>query len=270
MRHCLATRSVDFAELLVGWFSSTREEAMFPANSTTPDAAPQIGEQASAQQTNPQIVSNNGVVGTIATSSKSFPSLTTCEKCCTIPERALGPASQVKVCDNKHPSTHQNTSRPCVRSGNCPQMASSLETLVLFCLPGKSPFHVLPTGWVWMNRHENETKYDFQTQVLIKRTRNIVLPREKRRRHTSIPWSNRTSKRKRKRKRTWMRNWCVFDKDPHPRCGSNATSSSVPKESLATPLSSSNEMRGHKARNMASSEWKLSKYSRAASAILPK
>ena len=161
VRHCLATRSVDFAELLVGWFSSTREEAMFPANSTTPDAAPQIGEQASAQQTNPQIVSNNGVVGTIATSSKSFPSLTTCEKCCTVPERALGPASQVKVCDNKHPSTHQNTSRPCVRSGNCPQMASSLETLVLFCHPGKSPFHVLPTGWVWMNRHENETKYDF-------------------------------------------------------------------------------------------------------------
>ena len=121
---------------------------MFPASSTTPDAGPRIGGQTSTQQTNPQFVSNNGVVGTIAPSLKSFPSLTICEKFCTAPKRALGPALKVEVCDNKHPSTHQYTIRPCVHSGKCPQVASSMETLVALCATEKSQLHVFPTGCV--------------------------------------------------------------------------------------------------------------------------
>ena len=127
---------------------------MFPASSTTPDAAPTYRRTSkyTADQPANRFQQRRG-----------WNHRTIFE---TVPKRALGPVLQVKVCDNKQPSTQQNTSRPCVHSGKCPQVASSLETLVLSCPPEKSPFHVLPTGWVWMNRHENETKYDFQTEVL--------------------------------------------------------------------------------------------------------
>ena len=43
----------------------------------------------------------------------------------------------------------------------------------------------------------------------------------------------------------------AFVKDPHPRCGSSTPSTTVPKESLMTLLSSSHTMRWYKARNEA-------------------
>ena len=77
-------------------------------------------------------------------------------------------------------------------------------------------------------------------------------------RYMLITWSKQTRRRKRKRQQTWMRKWCVFFffRRPSSQMWLKCPILRGTERGATTPLSSSNAMRGYRAKNRASLECK--------------